>query len=76
MSLFLKILARSNMAMSEAAREALAIRSKRAGISRIRNRCIETGRARGVIKDWGLSRLSFKRLADQGKLPGVRRSSW
>lgn len=41
----------------------------------IRNRCVLTGRSRGIIKEWQISRVKFKLLADQGLIPGVRRAS-
>lgn len=43
---------------------------------RVRNRCPLTGRARGYIRTFGLSRLAFRRMALEGKIPGVRKSSW
>lgn len=43
---------------------------------RIRNRCIMTGRGKAVLKQWKLSRISFRELASRGLLAGVRRSSW
>jgi len=45
--------------------------------SRVRqhNYCLETGRARGVITDFGISRIEMKNKAEFAKLPGVKRSS-
>ncbi len=43
---------------------------------RIRNRCSITGRPRGFISKFGLSRITFRELASDGKLPGVTKSSW
>lgn len=43
---------------------------------RVRNRCIVTGRSRGFYRDFGLSRLEFRRLALKGMLPGIIKSSW
>lgn len=43
---------------------------------RIRNRCSVTGRPRAFIRRFGLSRLTFRELATQGKIPGVTKSSW
>jgi small subunit ribosomal protein S14 len=43
---------------------------------RIRNRCSITGRPRGFIGRFGLSRLTFRELALSGKIPGVTKSSW
>jgi small subunit ribosomal protein S14 len=43
---------------------------------RIRNRCNVTGRPRAFIRRYGLSRLTFRELALEGKIPGVTKSSW
>ncbi len=40
------------------------------------NRCIETGRSRGYIRRFGLSRISFREHASKGEIPGVTKSSW
>ncbi len=40
------------------------------------NRCSMTGRARGYIRRFGLSRIKFRELALKGLLPGVRKASW
>ncbi|KAI8866982.1 glucocorticoid receptor-like (DNA-binding domain) [Ramicandelaber brevisporus] len=44
--------------------------------SRIHNRCLETGRARGVINSFGISRIIFRKKALLGELPGVTKASW
>lgn len=43
---------------------------------RVRNRCRITGRPRAFIRKYGLSRIMFRELASQGKIPGVTKSSW
>nr|BBC77532.1 ribosomal protein S14 [Nitzschia sp. PL1-4] len=43
---------------------------------RIRNRCWKTGRPRGFLRDFGLSRHVFRNMAHQGLLPGIIKSSW
>ena len=43
---------------------------------RLRNRCENTGRARGYLRKFGLSRLCFRELASSGYIPGVVKSSW
>ena len=43
---------------------------------RIRNRCSVTGRPRAYIRKFGVSRITFRELALDGKLPGVTKSSW
>ena len=43
---------------------------------RIRNRCEITGRARGVYRKFGLSRIKMRELSVSGTLPGVIKASW
>ena len=43
---------------------------------RVRNRCKLTGRARGVYRKFGLSRIKIRELSMSGELPGVVKSSW
>ncbi|MBE8163224.1 MAG: 30S ribosomal protein S14 [Bdellovibrionaceae bacterium] len=45
-------------------------------VCRVTRRCYLTGRARGIIRKFGLSRLAMRELALQGKLPGVTKASW
>lgn len=43
---------------------------------RLRNRCKLTGRPRGYMRQFGLSRITFREMALDGKIPGVTKSSW
>jgi small subunit ribosomal protein S14 len=43
---------------------------------RIRNRCSLSGRPRGYLRRFGVSRIQFRELALAGKIPGVIKSSW
>ncbi len=43
---------------------------------RMHNRCPLTGRSRGYIRKFGISRIVFREMALAGKIPGVRKSSW
>jgi small subunit ribosomal protein S14 len=43
---------------------------------RLRNRCQITGRARGVLRKFKLSRLTFREMASMGMIPGVVKASW
>jgi small subunit ribosomal protein S14 len=43
---------------------------------RIRNRCRLTGRARGYMRNFGLSRIAFRDMARAGMIPGIRKASW
>ena len=43
---------------------------------RQRNRCEVTGRSRGYIRRFGLSRITFREHASNGQIPGIRKASW
>lgn len=44
--------------------------------SRLVRRCFRCGRKRGYMRDFGLCRICFREMANQGLIPGVRKSSW
>jgi len=56
--------------------EALQKLPKNASPIRMHNRCKLTGRPKGYIRDFGLSRVTFREMANQGLIPGVRKASW
>ncbi len=56
--------------------EALQKLPKNSSPVRIKNRCAVTGRQRGFMRDFGLSRIAFRELAREGKIPGVKKASW
>ena len=43
---------------------------------RLRNRCQFTGRSRGFLRKFKLSRLCFREMANQGLIPGIVKASW
>jgi small subunit ribosomal protein S14 len=43
---------------------------------RLHNRCGLTGRPRGYMRQFGISRVTFREMALEGKIPGVRKGSW
>ncbi len=43
---------------------------------RLHNRCKLTGRPRGYMRQFGLSRVTFREMALAGKIPGIKKSSW
>ena len=43
---------------------------------RLHNRCNLTGRPKGYMRQFGLSRITFREMANQGLIPGVKKSSW
>jgi small subunit ribosomal protein S14 len=56
--------------------EGLAALPRNSSPTRRTNRCIETGRSRGYMRLFGLSRLSFREHASKGEIPGITKSSW
>lgn len=49
---------------------------KNASPIRLHNRCKLTGRPKGYMRQFGISRLTFREMANQGLIPGVRKASW
>ena len=49
---------------------------KNASPVRLRNRCALTGRPRGFIRKFGISRIKFRDMALEGRIPGVKKASW
>ncbi len=43
---------------------------------RLHNRCKLTGRPRGYMRQFGISRVTFREMALAGKIPGIRKASW
>ena len=60
----------------EAAREKLQKLPRNASPVRLRNRCLLTGRPRGVFRKFGLARNKLRELALKGEVPGVIKASW
>lgn len=56
--------------------QALDLLPKNASPVRLKNRCQLTGRPRGYIRYFGMSRIMFREMALAGKIPGVRKASW
>jgi small subunit ribosomal protein S14 len=44
--------------------------------TRLHNRCVLTGRPRGYLRKFKMSRIAFRELAHKGQIPGVKKSSW
>ena len=49
---------------------------KNASPIRMHNRCKLTGRPKGYVRFFGISRVKFRELASSGKIPGVTKASW
>ncbi|MBP2690236.1 MAG: 30S ribosomal protein S14 [Muribaculaceae bacterium] len=49
---------------------------KNASYIRLHNRCSITGRPKGYMRQFGLSRIQFREMASAGLIPGVKKASW
>ncbi len=58
------------------ARRRLNAMPRNASPVRVRNRCHISGRVRGYLRRFAMSRIDFRLLALRGEIPGVRKSSW
>ena len=56
--------------------EALQALPKNACPVRMHNRCKITGRPKGYMRQFGLSRIQFREMASAGLIPGVKKASW
>ncbi|MBI2967905.1 MAG: 30S ribosomal protein S14 [Bacteroidetes bacterium] len=54
----------------------LALLPRNSSKVRLRNRCKLTGRARGYMRIFGISRITFREMASDGKIPGLTKASW
>ena len=44
--------------------------------TRVRNRCVTTGRPRGYYRKFGINRIELRELGNSGMIPGLTKSSW
>ena len=56
--------------------EALQKLPRNASPVRLHNRCKLTGRPKGYMRQFGISRVTFREMANQGLIPGIRKASW
>ncbi|MDR2816872.1 MAG: 30S ribosomal protein S14 [Proteiniphilum sp.] len=62
--------------LTEGDYEALQSIPKNASPVRLHNRCKLTGRPKGYMRQFGLSRIQFREMASKGLIPGVKKASW
>ena len=43
---------------------------------RLHNRCKLTGRPKGYMRQFGISRITFRQMASEGLIPGIKKASW
>ena len=56
--------------------EALQAIPKNASPVRLHNRCKITGRPKGYVRQFGISRIQFREMASAGLIPGLKKASW
>lgn len=56
--------------------EGLQALPKNASIVRLHNRCKITGRPKGYMRQFGISRIQFREMASAGLIPGIKKASW
>ena len=56
--------------------EALQKLPKNSSKVRLHNRCKITGRPKGYMRQFGISRINFREMASEGLIPGVKKASW
>ena len=49
---------------------------KNSSAVRLHNRCKLTGRPKGYMRKFGISRVTFREMANDGKIPGIKKASW
>jgi small subunit ribosomal protein S14 len=56
--------------------QALSLLPRNSNPIRLHNRCKLTGRPKGYMRQFGVSRITFREMASEGLIPGVRKASW
>lgn len=56
--------------------DALQTLPRNSSYIRLHNRCKMTGRPRGYMRQFGISRIQFREMASKGLIPGVKKASW
>ena len=56
--------------------EALQKLPKNSSAVRLHNRCKLTGRPKGYMRQFGISRVKFREMASAGSIPGIKKASW
>ena len=54
----------------------LSLLPRNSNPNRLHNRCNLTGRPKGYMRQFGISRITFREMANKGLIPGVKKASW
>ena len=71
-----KFAAKREQLKKEGNYQALSLLPKNSSPVRLHNRCLLTGRPKGYIRQFGISRITFREMASNGLIPGVKKASW
>jgi small subunit ribosomal protein S14 len=71
-----KYAARREKYKAEGNFEALHALPKNSSKVRLHNRCSQSGRPKGFMRQFGVSRIAFREMASYGLIPGVKKASW
>jgi len=71
-----KFAAKREQLKKEGNYQALSLLPKNSSKVRLHNRCLLTGRPKGYIRQFGISRITFREMASNGLIPGVKKASW
>ena len=71
-----KYAAKRSQLIADGNYEGLQALPKNASPVRLHNRCSMTGRPKGYMRQFGISRIQFREMASKGLIPGVRKASW
>ena len=74
--LIAKYAAKREQILAEGNYDALQALPRNSSPIRAHNRCSITGRPKGYMRQFGISRIQFREMASNGLLPGVRKASW
>ena len=67
---------RAKLVARYAENDALQTLPRNSSYIRLHNRCKMTGRPKGYMRQFGISRIQFREMASKGLIPGVKKASW
>ncbi|MDO9153066.1 MAG: 30S ribosomal protein S14 [Paludibacter sp.] len=71
-----KYAAKREQMLKEGNYDALQTLPRNSSPIRLHNRCSITGRPKGYMRQFGLSRIQFREMASKGLIPGIKKASW
>jgi small subunit ribosomal protein S14 len=74
--LIAKYAAKREQILADGNYDALQALPRNSSPIRLHNRCSITGRPKGYMRQFGISRIQFREMASKGLIPGVRKASW